>query len=221
MNHNRKRREAEARERRLREAALNNAVLVDSSALAPYESPIPPDFVQRGYYLEAPFTCASCGSDQVWTAAQQKWWYEVAKGSIYSRPKLCRTCRRDARLNKGKAHPLQAPLHWYRRIRDDLEPDMAASGWYLVTDVERVHLPALAYGRDNALVRFRWDCGASHSTLNLERLDDRDEDFRILAAVECDTYEATHGVLEQRYDEFLAAARQALGLVMKPGSEAR
>ncbi|WP_347483885.1 zinc-ribbon domain containing protein [Vandammella animalimorsus] len=29
----------------------------------------------------------------MWTAKQQKWWYEVAHGPIYSGSKHCRACR--------------------------------------------------------------------------------------------------------------------------------
>ena len=72
---------------------------VDTAALAPYNSYGAPEFVQRGFYVDVPFTCADCGTDCVFTAAQQKWWYEVAKGQVYSRAKRCRACRR---ARKGK-----------------------------------------------------------------------------------------------------------------------
>ena len=35
------------------------------------------------YYVDKPFRCVDCGKEEVWTANQQKWYYEVAKGSIY------------------------------------------------------------------------------------------------------------------------------------------
>lgn len=75
---------------------------VDPAALAPYNSYGTPEFVQRGVYCDIPFTCADCGTDCVFTAAQQKWWYEVAKGQVYSRAKRCRACRR-ARQGKPPA----------------------------------------------------------------------------------------------------------------------
>ena len=31
------------------------------------------------YYLDQPFTCVDCGAEEVWTAEQQKWYFEVAK----------------------------------------------------------------------------------------------------------------------------------------------
>jgi hypothetical protein len=66
---------------------------VNVSALAKVNSYGVPRFVQRGYYEDQPFTCSGCGAEQVWSAAQQKWWYEVAKGYIYSSAKYCRACR--------------------------------------------------------------------------------------------------------------------------------
>lgn len=128
MNHNRKRREAEARERRCREAVLKHAVPVDHVALVPCNDGVPPYFIERGSYLDVPFTCASCGSEEVWTATQQKWWYEAAKGSLYSGAKLCRSCRQDARRYKGKAHTLQNARRWCGLIRDDHEPALLAAG---------------------------------------------------------------------------------------------
>ena len=71
--------------------------------LAPYNSYGVPPFVDRGYYLDAPFTCAQCGSEEVWRATQQTWWYEVAKGNVESRAKLCRACRRRERERRAEA----------------------------------------------------------------------------------------------------------------------
>src|SRR5689334_10454203 len=46
------------------------------------------------FYRDIEFDCVDCGRHEVWTATQQKWWYEVAKGSLYSTvQKRCRACR--------------------------------------------------------------------------------------------------------------------------------
>jgi hypothetical protein len=45
------------------------------------------------FYEDREFTCVDCGKREVWTAEQQKWWFEVAKGSIYSGAIRCRDCR--------------------------------------------------------------------------------------------------------------------------------
>jgi hypothetical protein len=78
-------------------------VLVNEQALKPYNSYGCPDFVQRGYYEDMPFKCQACGVAQIWTATQQKWWYEVAKGDVYSAPKLCRPCRRKEQARRAEA----------------------------------------------------------------------------------------------------------------------
>lgn len=78
-------------------------VPVNVESLAPYNSYGTPSFVARGYYEDMPFTCASCGAAQVWRAAQQKWWYEVAKGNVESTAKLCRACRRREQARRDEA----------------------------------------------------------------------------------------------------------------------
>jgi Probable zinc-ribbon domain len=78
-------------------------VPVNEEALAPYSSYGAPDFVTRGYYVDRPFKCAGCGVDEIWTGTQQKWWYEVAKGYVYSGAKLCRACRRRERDHRAEA----------------------------------------------------------------------------------------------------------------------
>jgi Probable zinc-ribbon domain len=84
-----------------REAA--RLVPVNEEALAPYSSYGAPDFVRRGYYVDRPFRCAGCGVGEIWTGTQQKWWYEVAKGYVYSGAKLCRACRRRERERRAEA----------------------------------------------------------------------------------------------------------------------
>jgi len=79
---------------------------VNEALLAPNNSYGAPQFVYRGYYLDLPFVCHGCGKEEVWTATQQKWWYEVAKGFAYSTAKLCRTCRREARARSDESRRL-------------------------------------------------------------------------------------------------------------------
>ena len=49
------------------------------------------------YYADQPFDCVDCGRHEVWTASQQQWYFEVAKGSIYGRAIRCRACRHRRR----------------------------------------------------------------------------------------------------------------------------
>ena len=81
------------------------SVPVNPDALAPYNSYGAPEFVLRGYYLDAPFRCRDCGEPQVWRAEQQKWWFEVAKGQVYSTAVRCRKCRAKDRQARGVLPP--------------------------------------------------------------------------------------------------------------------
>ena len=78
---------------------------MNPEALAPYNSYGSPLFVSLGYYLDYPFRCRDCGQAQVWRAAQQKWWFEVAKGQVNSTAVRCRSCRAKDRQARGVAPP--------------------------------------------------------------------------------------------------------------------
>ncbi|MFK5971580.1 MAG: zinc-ribbon domain containing protein [Candidatus Marithrix sp.] len=58
------------------------------------------------YYIDISYKCRDCGSEKIWTARQQKWWYEIAKGNIYSNAIRCRGCR-----NKIHAAKIQQKQH--------------------------------------------------------------------------------------------------------------
>jgi DNA-directed RNA polymerase subunit RPC12/RpoP len=54
------------------------------------------------FYIDKVYKCRDCGSDEIWTAKQQKWWYEMAKGHIDSTAVRCRRCRKKIREAKEK-----------------------------------------------------------------------------------------------------------------------
>ena len=58
------------------------------------------------YYIDKEFTCRDCGSHEVWTAKQQKWWYEIIKGNIDSTAVRCRPCRKMEKQRKAEARRL-------------------------------------------------------------------------------------------------------------------
>ena len=94
----------QAREQtRARTALLKDKVLVNAAAHAPTGSYDTPDFTTRGYYVDHVFDCKSCGVAQIWTATQQKWWYEVAKGDVWTVAVLCKPCRAKERERKAVA----------------------------------------------------------------------------------------------------------------------
>lgn len=83
--------------------AQERGLAVDRSALAPDNDYGVPEFVRRGYYVDLHFTCQQCGEPQVWTAQQQKWWYETAKGGIWTTARLCRPCRKREQARRDEA----------------------------------------------------------------------------------------------------------------------
>ena len=91
---------AKEQERRFRPMMV---VPVKEELLAPNNSYGAPDFVRRGYYIDIPFRCVDCGKEEIWTGTQQKWWYEVAKGFVYSTAIRCRACRRKERDRRAEA----------------------------------------------------------------------------------------------------------------------
>jgi hypothetical protein len=76
-----------------------NSVLANVEALAHNNTygPLPV------FYVDKAFVCRDCGKREVWTATQQKWWYEVAKGQIDSTAVRCRACRRKERQRQADA----------------------------------------------------------------------------------------------------------------------
>ena len=87
--------------KRAKEAA--NGVPVNRELLAQFNSYGQPAWLQRGYYLDTPFRCVDCKKDEVWTATQQKWWFEVAKGYAYSTAIRCRACRKADREKRARS----------------------------------------------------------------------------------------------------------------------
>jgi hypothetical protein len=49
------------------------------------------------YYLDKPFICRTCGKREIWKAADQKWYYEEAKGHIDAKAVECHRCRKKKR----------------------------------------------------------------------------------------------------------------------------
>ena len=82
---------------------LRGKAVVNPSLLRPTNSYGSPDFVQRGYYIDRRFRCKDCGVEEVWTDTQQKWWYEVAHGDVWTVAVRCRRCRRLEQARKTAA----------------------------------------------------------------------------------------------------------------------
>lgn len=89
----------------------SDSIPADLGRQAPNNSYRPPTL-----YRDYEFSCVDCGGREIWTAEQQKWWYEIAKGSIYSGAKRCRACRTALReAHRGTSRR----SHGERRREDD------------------------------------------------------------------------------------------------------
>ena len=55
------------------------------------------------YYYDIEFDCQDCGAHQIWTARQQKWWYEEAGGYFFAGAVRCRDCRIKERERRRQA----------------------------------------------------------------------------------------------------------------------
>ncbi len=60
-----------------------------------------PDYQE--YYYDKEFKCIDCGKVEVWSAKQQKWWYEQIGGLIETTAIRCRPCRLKEKLRKENA----------------------------------------------------------------------------------------------------------------------
>ena len=96
-------RERERELNRVQRELSKKHVLVNPANLRPTGSYGAPEFVKRGHYIDFPFNCKSCGIAQVWTETQQKWWYEAAKGDVWTVAVLCRPCRRREQARRTAA----------------------------------------------------------------------------------------------------------------------
>jgi hypothetical protein len=92
-----------AKAERLHAKWLESQVVVNAANLRPTNSFGTPDFVKRGYYIDFPFRCKDCGKSEVWTPTQQRWWYEIAKGDVWTVAIRCRPCRLRERARSTAA----------------------------------------------------------------------------------------------------------------------
>jgi hypothetical protein len=56
-------------------------------------------FSRAPFYRDIDFTCEDCGRKSVWSAQDQRRWYEVLHGSPYSEARRCSECRRRRKGN--------------------------------------------------------------------------------------------------------------------------
>ncbi|WP_202799930.1 zinc-ribbon domain-containing protein [Schlesneria paludicola] len=103
------------------------AIPADLSQQVPNNSYSPPP----KYYVDTPFVCVDCRSEEVWAASQQKWYYEVAKGSLYATAVRCLDCRRkrSARYANGDPHPVKHLGTLMKRLFEAIKPILIEAGF--------------------------------------------------------------------------------------------
>ncbi|WP_337176979.1 zinc-ribbon domain containing protein [Paludisphaera sp.] len=65
------------------------------------------DFEPYFAFIDAKMTCRDCGRSFVFSAAEQRHWYETLKFWVQSRPKQCLACRRVRRARRREAREEQ------------------------------------------------------------------------------------------------------------------
>ncbi len=75
----------------------------------------------RYYYQDRPSVCAGCGRDFVFSAREQKHWYEALKLHVDSKAVRCPACRREARYERGAMLRLDEARQALRLRPDDPE----------------------------------------------------------------------------------------------------
>jgi hypothetical protein len=71
------------------------------------------------FYVDRVVVRRQCGTEEVWPAERQKWWYEVAKGNINTQAVLCRACRGQQRQRKEEARRVHMEGLKRKQSRDE------------------------------------------------------------------------------------------------------
>ena len=69
------------------------------------------------YYRDAWFACQDCGERELWTAKQQKRWYEEQGGEIEAIAIHCRACRLKAKSRRESARSVHLDGLEQKRIK--------------------------------------------------------------------------------------------------------
>ena len=183
------------------------AVPADPSQQVPNNSYSPPP----SFYVDKEFVCVDCGRKEIWTAEQQKWYYEVAKGSLYATAVRCRECRRkhsEERRGHGDPNPIKHVGSLMKRVRSNLEPWLMKAGFQFDgknkgTDSRTAWLD---YTRPGLILRCLFE--PREARLIAETMDDGAE-CKIVANVELCCPRSTSALVE-RIDDFTSAVQEVL-----------
>lgn len=182
------------------------SVPADVSQQVPNNSYDPPP----KFYTNKEFICIDCGSEELWTAQQQKWYYEIAKGPLFATAVRCRDCRRKCaqQEKQGDPNPIKHVGSLMKRIRDDLEPELVRAGFEF--DGKKwgkgSRLAWLDYSRPGLILRCRYE--PCEARIISETVDDRGE-YKIVANIEMNCPRTSSELLERIHD-FESAVRKYL-----------
>lgn len=188
------------------------AVAADLSQQVRSNSYSPPPL----FYMDMEFECVDCGRREIWTAHQQKWYFEVAKGSLYATAVRCRECRKahsKQRQGHGDPNPIKGLGSLMKRIRSDIEPGLLAAGFELEgRNYGKGSTTAwLDYSRPGLILRCFFD--PRDARLIAETLDDS-ADCRIVAKVELCCVSTPE--LLGRIDAFTSAVQEFVRILPGP-----
>ena len=146
------------------------AVMADLSQQVPNNSYGPPVL----FYVDKPFKCIDCGKNEIWTAQQQQWYYEVAKGSLYATAVRCRSCRKNHNVvhsGNGAPNPIRHLGTLIKSVQSAIDTAIAETGFAFVC---KSMLPikgsfALDYSRGDLFLTCWYD--RPNATLIAEVLD--------------------------------------------------
>lgn len=144
----------------------------------------------RSFYEDMQFVCVDCGKEDVWTAEQQQWWYEVAKGSIYSVAKRCRSCRQARRARSPEdLQPIRHIGTLMQLVRAEIEPAVLVAGFAFEArnksrqPGERVWID---YKRNGQLFSFAFEAAFERPARLVAELLEESGDCRPVAITEFD-----------------------------------
>ncbi len=215
----REQRSARDEQRRLaklaEEGRLVHGVEIPKDAVpADHSQQVPNDSYsgQPAYYTDTDFTCVDCGREEVWTGEQQKWYYEVAKASLYAAAIRCRECRRKRKEQhdgRGDPNPIKHTGSLMKRVRESLETPLAEAGFEFTArnNSSESRSAWMQYSRPGLTLFCSYDF--RHTSLVAETMDEQAE-CRIVADVSLRTSGWSQGFPVERIDEFSALVREFL-----------
>ncbi len=204
---NREKRQLQRLEEEYRLAGIKipkGVIPADKSRQVPNNSYSPPP----AFYIDKEFVCVDCGRTEVWTARQQKWYYEVAKGSLYATAVRCRACRKRFSEQKGKGdpNPIKHLGVLMKRVREIVGPSLIEAGCTFEGKNQDARRASLNYSRAGILLRLAFD--HLDARLIAETMDAAAE-YRIVASVELNVVRSS-GALLERIERFTSTVQELL-----------